>query len=465
MQVKKFEAPTLQEALDAIKRELGPEAIILQTKQNRKGFGLMSKGSVEVTAAVSEKALDKKSQFEKKIPDAYSQKLNQLPADKQASVYDSYLEKRIERENVQLSKQKKRTAVRYADIQDEESQAQSPSRPAIAPKREEIIPQFAIPQHLESAVQSFANSKNESNQALREEVDHLKRLVEELRNSIQRDRNKPDFLDSDSPFAATEALQETYELLLHAGVEKRFAVQIMRETARKLSVESKADKDAVLDCVAERLLRQTASVDFHSDAIANSGQFIHVFTGSSGVGKTSMLAKLATHSARNRNDRIGVIRVQFSSDEGVDSLSVFAKALHIPYRVVSTGEELQVAIQDMSQCNRIFVDTPAVSLRDQNGISCLSEILMVVPNLNVHLVLSCTTRDLETFEQVRLYSKLHPASLLFTRMDEAFSHGLIYSVSNRTGIPVSVFSNGRKVTGDWESATPERLTASILNIL
>ncbi len=39
MQVKKFEAPTLQEALDSIKRELGPEAIILQTKQNRKGFG------------------------------------------------------------------------------------------------------------------------------------------------------------------------------------------------------------------------------------------------------------------------------------------------------------------------------------------------------------------------------------------------------------------------------------------
>ena len=60
MQVKKFEAPTLQEALDTIKRELGPEAIILQTKQNRRGFGLMSKGSVEVTAAVSERATDKK---------------------------------------------------------------------------------------------------------------------------------------------------------------------------------------------------------------------------------------------------------------------------------------------------------------------------------------------------------------------------------------------------------------------
>ena len=43
MEVKKFEAPTLQEALETIKRELGPEAVILQTKRNKRGFGLMSR--------------------------------------------------------------------------------------------------------------------------------------------------------------------------------------------------------------------------------------------------------------------------------------------------------------------------------------------------------------------------------------------------------------------------------------
>ena len=35
MQVKKFEAPTMQEALENVKRELGPEAIILQTRKNK----------------------------------------------------------------------------------------------------------------------------------------------------------------------------------------------------------------------------------------------------------------------------------------------------------------------------------------------------------------------------------------------------------------------------------------------
>jgi hypothetical protein len=65
MQVKKFEAPTMQEALKVIKRELGPEAIILSTKHIKSGFGLMSKASVEVTAAIADKSLKKKMAAEK----------------------------------------------------------------------------------------------------------------------------------------------------------------------------------------------------------------------------------------------------------------------------------------------------------------------------------------------------------------------------------------------------------------
>lgn len=40
MQVKKFEAPTMKEAIKMIKNQLGPEAIILSAKDINKGFGL-----------------------------------------------------------------------------------------------------------------------------------------------------------------------------------------------------------------------------------------------------------------------------------------------------------------------------------------------------------------------------------------------------------------------------------------
>jgi flagellar biosynthesis protein FlhF len=38
MQVRKFEAKSMKEALQLIKQELGPEAIILNAKDNKKSF-------------------------------------------------------------------------------------------------------------------------------------------------------------------------------------------------------------------------------------------------------------------------------------------------------------------------------------------------------------------------------------------------------------------------------------------
>src|SRR5687768_13890815 len=125
MQVKKFEAPTIQEALENVKRELGPEAIILQTRKNKRGFGLLSKASVEVTAAVSDRSLQKKQRVEVRLPEKTKVAMRNLPAEKQADVFDKYMNKHLERANqtkdrVEMKgKDKRITATRYIDIPDD----------------------------------------------------------------------------------------------------------------------------------------------------------------------------------------------------------------------------------------------------------------------------------------------------------------------------------------------------------
>ena len=55
MKLKRFEALSLQEALQAIKAELGPEAVIVSSRRIQKSgglFGLLSQSVIEVTAAV-----------------------------------------------------------------------------------------------------------------------------------------------------------------------------------------------------------------------------------------------------------------------------------------------------------------------------------------------------------------------------------------------------------------------------
>jgi flagellar biosynthesis protein FlhF len=458
MQVKKFEAPTLQEALDTIKRELGPEAIILQTKQNRRGFGLMSKGSVEVTAAVSERAVEKKAAVEKRIPDVYKAKLAQAPASKQADLYENYLEKKLERDRVQLSGDsrgsKKITATRYADIQDEgQAVIENPVR--------NDVPEYQAPAEISAAVDHFAGARESSIASIQEEVQNLKRLVEELR----KDRKRPEYLDSDSPYSATDALETAYDLMVQSGVERRHAIEVMRDVSRGLNVEKRADHDSVLDMVAEQLLKRTTIENFFEGRLSLENQRIQAFVGPAGAGKTALIAKLGTHASRGRHEKVGIIRVNLSNEESVDPLVILSKALHVPYRAVTSGEELQVAIQDMSQCERLFIDTPGIPVRDQSAIRKLGLILSSQSAIRVSLVVNATTRDQELREVARSFKELGPRTLMFTRLDEVFSLGSVYSLSQHLGIPVSVFSNGRKVTENWENATAERLTASILNIL
>ena len=55
MKLKRFEALSLQDALQAVKAELGPDAVIVSSRrlQKSKGlFGLLSQSVIEVTAAV-----------------------------------------------------------------------------------------------------------------------------------------------------------------------------------------------------------------------------------------------------------------------------------------------------------------------------------------------------------------------------------------------------------------------------
>jgi flagellar biosynthesis protein FlhF len=55
MKIKKFVGKSFKEALDIVKKELGPDAIILSSKSVKTGpFGLLNKEAVEVTAAMDE---------------------------------------------------------------------------------------------------------------------------------------------------------------------------------------------------------------------------------------------------------------------------------------------------------------------------------------------------------------------------------------------------------------------------
>ena len=86
MNIKKFEARSMKEALEMVKTQLGPDAVILSAKEVSKGFGLGGVKSIEITAAYSELALKQKKYAQSKMPQHIQDKFDRIPAKSQKEV-------------------------------------------------------------------------------------------------------------------------------------------------------------------------------------------------------------------------------------------------------------------------------------------------------------------------------------------------------------------------------------------
>ncbi len=128
MRVKKFEAKTMKEALQMVKNELGPDAVILAARDNRKSFGLAGEVGVEVTAAVSENTLHKKKFVESRLRDNDRERFQQSPARLQKQIIDRMTDEQIRRQ--QDDEQRRPiTKTNYIDIDDEDDDVSAPPPP------------------------------------------------------------------------------------------------------------------------------------------------------------------------------------------------------------------------------------------------------------------------------------------------------------------------------------------------
>ena len=119
MQVKKFEARSMKEALEMIKTQLGPDAIILSAKEITKAFGLSGEKSIEVTAAYSETTLQKKKFVESKLMESDKEKFQKISAKSQKEVMRKMIETQVSKMNSQAQ-----SAQNAANLQIQKNQAQ-----------------------------------------------------------------------------------------------------------------------------------------------------------------------------------------------------------------------------------------------------------------------------------------------------------------------------------------------------
>ncbi|RYZ65258.1 MAG: hypothetical protein EOP09_14565 [Proteobacteria bacterium] len=204
---------------------------------------------------------------------------------------------------------------------------------------------------------------------------------------------------------------------------------------------------------------------FFSRADNASGRKIIALIGPTGVGKTTTLAKIASHAIFDQKKKVGLINLDTFKVGATEQLSTYAKLLNVPFRSVSGDEELKTALQDFQSLDLVLVDTTGRSQRDQDALLDLRRLLSSQDvEVENHLCISATTRDAEAADIQGRFAVLAPKSLVFTKLDEALTHGMILNIAVRSQLPLSFFTTGQRVPEDFEPATCERVAALVMDL-
>lgn len=435
MQVKKFEARTMKEALEMVKAELGPDAIILSARDNNKSYGLVGDGSVEITAAVSEETLQKKKFAEARFREQEKEKFLRASARTQKDLIEKMVHKHLEKSKAP----RVITSQRYIEI-DEEPMVRMNAPPA--------------PPAPPAAVKPVESSEM---QDLKKELESLKQVLSQFQNIPQNFMQGHPGSDYGLPYD----LSFIFEKLTRAGLAPEIAADICGKAQKEIPAVRLKSRPLVEGWIARRILETTKVVTPEE----TRDHQVHVFVGAAGSGKTTALVKMASHLVVRENKKVAILSADTFKVGAADQMRIYAQILNVPFMVIRNATDWYQIMNYAKNVDYILVDCPGLSLRNAEEGMNLKR-LMPPANMRarVHLVLSTLAKDQDTTELGRRYSVLDYQDVIFTSLDESVQHGTIYNFMKRFDVPLHSFGIGSRVPEDFEFATKERVLDLLFKI-
>ena len=464
MRVRKFEAKSMKDALQMVKLELGPDAIILSVKDHQQRFGLAGDGSVEVTAAVSDVTLKKKQYTESRLPKDIKDRWGTLPAATQKQVIDKMVDARLAKQQPEPQKKKPITKVSYIDIPDETDRVNYETQytgPLKNEPRYVEIPNTAVGDKYGRTLQNAKGAGLTSGGGGLEavsEIETLRREVGRLQNVIQQFKQVPQSFSATS-VTSNKEIEAIHQRLSQAGVSDDICREVFTDISQAYT-PTQLQRSALVESFVAKWFMQNVHVCPNPDQSR-----LHVFVGPSGSGKSSFLIKYASHLILTKRKKVAVITSDTHKVGAVDQLKIFCQILNIPLAVVRDRSEWAPLFESFANYDNILVDTPGMSLTSLEEIDALKQKLPEVGlHPNVHLVLNCKTKDVDAFEAAKRFQVAHYQDLIFTGLDQSVQHGSIFNVQRKLNIPLHSFSVGSRIPEDFEYATKERVLDLLFKI-
>ncbi|MEO5333444.1 MAG: flagellar biosynthesis protein FlhF [Magnetococcus sp. YQC-5] len=417
MNISKFQARDMREALQIVKEQLGPDAVILSTRSIReKGTGGLSLGRtlIEVTACPSPAAQGggAASGF---APTAQ-------PMGRFSAVVDDPVERPAPEPPSQGAGRQ------WADKPAPLS-GSSPQTPPFATR-----PTAPSPQPAPAATRTTPPSRD---------VVTPPRETESTRDPLLGvGELPPEFPVLGDASGLDVVSKRHYGTLLMHGVEEPIA--------RKIAMMDQSGKERGLDVAFARTLKFRDPLDGKSRVI--------VLVGPTGVGKTTTLAKLAADLILNRQRSVGMITLDTFRVGAVAQLETYAKLLQVRLVVARTLSEVKAGLHSLNRCDFVLVDTVGSSPYNRRQVNSTAGLLPIMgDDREVILTMAANVRETEQQAIFRRFSVLKPTGLIFTKLDETVTYGGILNVAIRAGLPLTMYTDGQRVPENLGWMSPKTM--------
>lgn len=259
---------------------------------------------------------------------------------------------------------------------------------------------------------------------------------------------EPPILAADGDLAAQ--LAELREQLRSVHGE----MDTLREGMGWMGVGSLGGGTALSQCIVEGL----SSTLTYSGGIRCLGtQHVVALIGPTGVGKTTMVAKLAWHFAVTESLSVGVLAADTQRVGAVEQVARYCRHLDVPCETIYTPEDVPAALERLADCRLVLIDTPGAGQRHTAVLEDVQALLLTADPAEVHLVLSANVSSATVRDIFHHYAGLHPDQLILTKLDETPGVPDVLPLAVGSGMAVSYLSAGQRIDTDLHVAAPEKI--------
>lgn len=288
------------------------------------------------------------------------------------------------------------------------------------------------------------------------DINGIESSLYEIRNLISNNiyARSTDFY-KDLPEAAARVVEK----LQLMGIAPNYLIELSKYLKNLPAEDEVGTSDASFEnyqaqAVRWMLKRIKISPSFNTSVGESS---VQVMVGGTGVGKSSVVAKIAADFHLNHKKNVLIISFDNKRLGAAEQMRIFSRVIDVPFETIGRIDDLESVLARHQDKDFVFIDTGGRSPKQAQQVDELKAFRQLELPININLVLSMTDNSDHLDRTIRSFLPVGIDSLVFSKLDESWSYGEVFNTSVKWGIPLAFFGIGQNITEDIERASRERV--------